>query len=68
MWLDVAYAARKAAVGMATPIDLCAWAGVLRRWATTVNNQITAAKMRRLADDLERLAARKDGGGPPQAA
>jgi len=53
---------------MATPIDIRVWAGALRRWATTVNDQITAAKMRRLADDLERLAGRKDGGGPPQAA
>ena len=53
---------------MATQIDLLAWAGVLRRWAATVNDQITAARMCRLADDLERLAGRKDGGGPPQAA
>ena len=43
MWLEIASAARKVAVRMATPIDFRAWARVLRRWAATVNDQITAA-------------------------
>jgi hypothetical protein len=54
---------------MATPIDLRAWAAAIRRWTATVSDQLTAAKMRRLVDDLDRLARRKDKDGalPPAA-
>jgi hypothetical protein len=44
-------------------------AATIRQLTASVKDQITAAKMRRLADDLERLATRKDDDGavPPAA-
>lgn len=47
---------------MATPSDLRAWAAALRRWAKTVRDSATVEAMRKLADDLDKLAAGKDCG------
>jgi phage gp46-like protein len=45
---------------MATPVDLRAWGRAIGWWADTVEDAATAAHMRKLADELEQLAAKKD--------
>ncbi len=45
---------------MAIPDDLRAWARTIRWWADTVEDLAVAANMRKLANELERHAAKKD--------
>ena len=45
---------------MASPTDLRAWGRAIRWWADTVEDLAVAANMRKLGDELEQLAAKKD--------